>query len=148
MSFVVFTLTAPPDFSTIRSSSASEVEQRRPILSGSSAASDVYKSARRLWPGPYAGGSVSLDLNAARKAIAHDVATPLGLSETEAAAGIIRILEQNLLHAVERISIQRGYNPGRFMLIACGGAGPMHGASVGRRLGARAVSVPLALIHI
>jgi N-methylhydantoinase A len=103
---------------------------------------DAHLVLGRLRPGPYAGGSVSLDLNAARKAIAHDVATPLGLSETEAAAGIIRILEQNLLHAVERISIQRGYNPGRFMLIACGGAGPMHGASVGRRLGARAVYVP------
>jgi len=52
------------------------------------------------------------------------------------------MVEQNLLHAVERVSIQCGYNPGRFMLIACGGAGPMHGASVGRRLGANAVYVP------
>ena len=63
-------------------------------------------------------------------------------ARTEAAAGIIRMVEQNLLHAVERVSIQRGYNSGRFMLIACGGAGPMHGASVGRRLDANAVYVP------
>ena len=96
----------------------------------------------RLRPGPYAGGSVTLDLEAAKRAVATQVAEPLGISLTEAAAGIIRIVEQNLLHAVERISIQRGYNPGRFMLVACGGAGPMHGASVGRALGARAVYVP------
>jgi N-methylhydantoinase A len=103
---------------------------------------DAHLVLGRLRPGSYAGGSVSLDLAAAEKAIDDEVATPLGLSRTEAAAGIIRIVEQNLLHAVERVSIQRGYNPGRFMLIACGGAGPMHGASVGRRLGANAVYVP------
>ena len=67
---------------------------------------------------------------------------PPGFPAREAAAGLIRIVEQNLLRTVERISIQRGYNPGRFMLIACGGAGPMHGASVGRKLGARAVYIP------
>ena len=103
---------------------------------------DAHLVLGRLRPGPYAGGSVSLDLAAAANAIDTAVAKPLGIDRTEAAMGIIRIVEQNLLHAVERISIQRGYNPGRFMLIACGGAGPMHGASVGRRLGARAVYVP------
>lgn len=103
---------------------------------------DAHLVLGRMRPGPYAGGSVSLDLAAAEKAIDDEIANPLGISRTEAAAGLIRIVEQNLLHAVERISIQRGYNPGRFMLIACGGAGPMHGTSVGRRLGARAVYIP------
>jgi len=96
----------------------------------------------RLKPGPYAGGSVTLDLDKAETAVRSRVAEPLGLGLTEAAAGILRLVEQNLLHAVERISIQRGQNPGRFMLVACGGAGPMHGASVGRRLGCKAVYVP------
>ncbi len=103
---------------------------------------DAHLVLGRLRPGPYAGGLVTLDLERAEAAIDREVAGPLGLARTEAAAGIIRVVEQNLLHAVERISIQRGYNPGRFMLIACGGAGPMHGASVGRRLGARAVYAP------
>ena len=103
---------------------------------------DAHLVLGRLRPGPYAGGSVTLNLESAEAAIDREVAEPLGLTRTEAAAGIIRVVEQNLLHAVERISIQRGYNPGRFMLIACGGAGPMHGASVGRRLGARAVYAP------
>ncbi|WP_028794179.1 hydantoinase/oxoprolinase family protein [Thalassobaculum salexigens] len=96
----------------------------------------------RLKPGAYAGGSVTLDRELAAEAVRSRVADPLGLSETEAAAGILRLVEQNLLQAVERISIQRGQNPARFMLVACGGAGPMHGAAVARRLGCRAVYVP------
>ena len=96
----------------------------------------------RLRPGPYADGSVTLDLAAAAAAIDREIADPLGISRTEAAAGVIRIVEQNLLHAVERISIQRGYNPRQFVLVACGGAGPMHGSSVGRNLGAKAVYAP------
>ena len=103
---------------------------------------DAHLVLGRMRPGPYAGGSVSLDMSLAEQALDTEIATPAGISRTEAAAGLIRIVEQNLLHAVERISIQRGYNPGRFMLIACGGAGPMHGASVGRKLGARAVYIP------
>ncbi len=103
---------------------------------------DAHVVLGRLRPGPYAGGAVTLDLGRAEDAIDRGIAEPLGIPRVEAAAGIVRVVEQNLLHAVERISIQRGYNPGRFMLIACGGAGPMHGASVGRRLGARAVYAP------
>ena len=51
-------------------------------------------------------------------------------------------LEQNLLHAVEHISIERGYAPGRFALVAAGGAGPMHGTQVARGLGCQRVYVP------
>ncbi|MCR9177654.1 MAG: hydantoinase/oxoprolinase family protein [Alphaproteobacteria bacterium] len=103
---------------------------------------DAHLVLGRLKPGPYAGGSVSLDLERATAAIRDRVAAPLGLLVEEAAAGILRLVEQNLLHAVERISIQRGRNPRRFLLVACGGAGPMHGAAVARKLGCRAVYVP------
>ena len=96
----------------------------------------------RLAPGPYAGGAVTLDAALAERAMRERVARPLGLDLQQAAAGIIRLVEQNLLQAVERVSSERGYDPARFVLVACGGAGPMHGASVGRRLGARAVLVP------
>ena len=66
----------------------------------------------------------------------------LGSDLAAAASGIIRLLEQNLLHALQQISIQRGYDPREFTLVASGGAGPMHGASVGRMLGCRAVYIP------
>ena len=96
----------------------------------------------RLRPGAYAASGLSLDQDAARKAIETRVAQPLGLSVEDAAAGIIALLEQNLLHAVEYISIERGHAPRRFTLVAAGGAGPMHGANVARGLGCRRVYVP------
>ena len=96
----------------------------------------------RLKPGPYAGGAVSLDESLARASVAAAVAEPLGIDLDAAASGVIRLLEQNLLHALQQISIQRGYDPREFTLVASGGAGPMHGASVGRMLGCRAVYIP------
>lgn len=96
----------------------------------------------RLRAGAYEGSGLTLDLQAARQAIASRVAEPLGLGVEEAAAGIIALLEQNLLHAVEYISIERGHAPRRFTLVAAGGAGPMHGTTVARGLGCRRVYVP------
>lgn len=98
----------------------------------------------RLRPGPYAGGSITLDVDAAREAIRFRVAEPLGLSVEEAAAGIVTLLEQNLLGAVEYISIERGHDPAAFTLVAAGGAGPMHGEAVARGLGVERVCLPRA----
>ncbi len=98
----------------------------------------------RLRPGPLAGGAVTLDGALARKAVESKLAKPLGLSVEDAAAGVIRLLEQNLLHAVERLSIERGHNPAAFTLVAAGGAGPMHGTAVARALGCRRALLPRA----
>jgi N-methylhydantoinase A len=97
----------------------------------------------RLRPGPLAGG-VTLDGKLARQAVETRLAKPLGLSVEEAAAGVIRLLEQNLLHAVERLSIERGHNPATFTLVAAGGAGPMHGVAVARALGCKRALLPRA----
>ncbi len=96
----------------------------------------------RLRPGPYAGGAITLDLDAAREAIRTKVAEPLGIDIESAAAGIIALVEQHLLHAVEYLSIERGHSPKRFTFVAAGGAGPMHGSTVGRALGCTTVYVP------
>jgi len=96
----------------------------------------------RLAPGAYAGGAMVLDLQKARDAIEADLARPLGISIEQAAAGFIRLVEQTVLHAVERVSLERGYDPHRFTLVAAGGAGPLHGASVAKALGCAAVYVP------
>ncbi|MDA9521884.1 5-oxoprolinase [Bradyrhizobium sp. CCBAU 11434] len=98
----------------------------------------------RLRAGPLAGGAVRLDLDLAGRAIETKLARPLGLSIDAAAAGIIRLLEQNLLHAVERLSIERGHNPANFTLVAAGGAGPMHGSAVARALGCKRALLPRA----
>jgi N-methylhydantoinase A len=96
----------------------------------------------RLKPGPYAGGSISLDLALARGAIERDIAKPLGIAVEDAASGVIELAEQQLLQALERMSTERGYDARRFTLVAAGGAGPMHGAVVGRKLGCPRVYIP------
>ena len=98
----------------------------------------------RLRPGKSAGGTLDLDFDAARDAIRTEVAEPLGLSIEDAAAGMIGLVEQHLLHAVEHISIERGHSPRRFTLVAAGGAGPMHGGAVANGLGCSRVYVPRA----
>ena len=70
------------------------------------------------------------------------IARPLGLDVEQAASGMIRLMDQKLLHAVQRLSTERGHDPRRFTLVAAGGAGPLHGAAVGRALGCRRVYVP------
>lgn len=96
----------------------------------------------RLRPGALASGAIDLALEPARAAIEKIVARPLGLSVEAAAAGIIRLVEQNVRNAVERVCAEHGHNPRRFTLVTVGGAGPMHGAAVARSLGCEAVYVP------
>lgn len=96
----------------------------------------------RLKPGPYAGGALVIDKSLAEKAILDRIAAPLGLSIDEAASGIIQMMEQKLLHAVQRVSSERGHNPEMFTLIAGGGAGPLHAVAVGRALGCAQVYIP------
>ena len=103
---------------------------------------DAHLVLGRLRPGKSAGGTLDLDLDAAREAIDVHVAQKLEMSIEDAAAGIIELVEQHLLSAVEHISIERGHSPRRFTLVAAGGAGPMHGASVAAGLGCARVHVP------
>ncbi|MEE2970984.1 MAG: hydantoinase/oxoprolinase family protein [Pseudomonadota bacterium] len=96
----------------------------------------------RLRAGAYAGGALTLDGDLAIRAVMEKVAEPLDLSLLDAAAGIIRVAEQRMFHAVSFVSIQRGIDPRGFTLVAGGGAGGLHGAALGRMLGCRAVYVP------
>jgi len=110
---------------------------------GRPTATDAHLVLGRLRPGPMGDGTVSLDRELAASAIRRHVADPLGIPVEKAAIGMLRLLEQNLLHAVERLSVERGYDPRRFTLVAVGGAGPMHGTSVARAMGCRRVFVPV-----
>jgi N-methylhydantoinase A len=103
---------------------------------------DCHLVLGRLKPGPYAGGAVSLDLELAREAVRQHLAIPLGISLEQAASGVIRLVEQNIQHAVERVSIERGYNPREFTLVAVGGAGALHGVAAAKALGCQSVFVP------
>jgi N-methylhydantoinase A len=92
----------------------------------------------------FLGGEIRLDHEPAERAIHERVAAPLGLSLVEAAAGIHRIVNENMATAARVHIAEQGKDPRRYALIAFGGAGPGHAGDVASRLGIRRVLVPRA----
>jgi N-methylhydantoinase A len=87
-------------------------------------------------------GEIELDGAAAEAAIIENVAKPLGLSLTEAARGIIEIVDNNMVGALKVMSVERGLSPADFALCAFGGAGPVHAGRLMRLLGTQRLLVP------
>ena len=102
---------------------------------------DAHAALGRV-PSTLLDGEMRLDVARARAAIERDVARPLGISIEDAAEGVIRIINANMTGALKVVSVERGYDPKDFTLVAFGGAGPLHGVELGRALGCRAVLVP------
>jgi N-methylhydantoinase A len=96
----------------------------------------------RLPPSVKLGGSLAIDEEAARRAV-KKVADKIGLSVVEAAQGIIDIVNENMYAALRVVSVERGYDPRRFGLVAFGGAGPMHANALGQLIHANLVIIPL-----
>jgi N-methylhydantoinase A len=88
------------------------------------------------------GGALRLDLAAAEHAIDTAIAQPLGLTVPEAAARIVEVVNSNMAHALRIVSIERGYDPQEFSLIAFGGAGPVHAVALAEELQIPEVIVP------
>ncbi len=88
------------------------------------------------------GGEMALDRDAAEQAIRTRIAEPLGLDLHPAASAIIEVANANMANAVRLISLQRGYDPREFALVAFGGAGALHGAAIAAELGIPTVLVP------
>jgi N-methylhydantoinase A len=88
------------------------------------------------------GGAMTLDRAAAEQSIESKVAAPLGMTLTEAASAVIKVANANMADAVRLISIRRGLDPREFVLVAFGGAGPLHGAAVAKELSIPVVIVP------
>jgi N-methylhydantoinase A len=103
---------------------------------------DAHVLLGRLQSGGFANGLVMLNEALARTAVEQHVASPLGVDVVTAASGIIRLLEQDLRHAIEQISIERGHDPRQFVLVAGGGAGALHAVNVARALKCPKVYVP------
>ena len=87
------------------------------------------------------GGEMALDAGAARAAVGQ-VAEAIGLTTEEAAAGIIDIVNENMVGALRLVSVQQGYDPREFALVAFGGAGPLHANALGRIMGSWPVIIP------
>jgi len=95
----------------------------------------------RLDPAYFLGGDMLLDVEAATRAIHERCALPLHIPTVEAANGIIEIANAAMVNALRLISVQRGYDPRDFVLVAFGGGGPVHANRLGTEL-----SMPLILI--
>lgn len=92
-------------------------------------------------PDALLGGEMKLDVDAARTAV-QQVADALGLPLEQAAAGIIDIVNEAMYGALRLVSVQQGYDPRDFALVAFGGAGPLHANALGRLLGSWPVIIP------
>ena len=95
-----------------------------------------------LRPESFLGGRMPLDAKAAHRAVA-TVASRVGLSVDETAAGIVRINNANAALLVRQRTIEQGLDPRDFVLYAFGGAGPLHAFGFAAELGVRQVVVPL-----
>ena len=88
------------------------------------------------------GGRMPIDSALAKKAIEEKIAQPMGLELEEAAEGVLTILNENILQAIRVISVEQGFDPRKFALVAFGGAGPLLAARLADELGISRVLVP------
>ena len=96
-----------------------------------------------LSPDNFLGGKMKLDVSLAREAVESAVARPLAMSGEDAAEGIVRIINVKMQEAIKAISTMRGHDLRDFMLLAFGGAGPLHACRIAENLGMAGVIVPL-----
>lgn len=95
-----------------------------------------------LNPQYIAGGAIRLDIESARKAIDEKVARPLGLNLSDAAFGVHRIANSEMMGAIRAVSTQRGRDVRDFAMIAFGGSGPAHAAQLCQELDITTVIIP------
>ena len=94
-----------------------------------------------LDPDNFLGGTQKLDLEAARQAV-RTVSVPLGMTEIEAAQGVVRLINARMADEVRVLAAKRAVDLTQFTLVPFGGAGPLHAAMVAQELGVQRVLVP------
>jgi N-methylhydantoinase A len=87
------------------------------------------------------GGAMSIDVERAGAAVDR-VARKMKLDRIAAAAGILRVANANMERAIRVVSVERGYDPRDFALVAFGGSGGLHACEIARELGIETVIVP------
>jgi N-methylhydantoinase A len=95
----------------------------------------------RLDPRALLGGSFPIDAGCARRAVA-TVAGVAGGDATRAAAGIIALVDAEMAKVLRIVSVEQGYDPREFTLLAFGGGGPLHACAVAREIGVATIVVP------
>jgi N-methylhydantoinase A len=106
------------------------------------AVTDANLTLGRYDPARFAGGTLSLDAQAARDALAADVGGRLGLDADMAALGVVEMVDENMSNAARVHAIESGKTYEGRTLIAFGGGGPVHGYRVAEKVGIDRVLVP------
>ena len=88
-----------------------------------------------------AGGELHADMHAVEAAL-REVGGRLGMDPDQAAAGIVRIANNNMVNALKLVSLNRGFDPREFTLVAFGGGGGMHAVALAAELGIAKVVIP------
>jgi N-methylhydantoinase A len=96
----------------------------------------------RIRPERFAGGTIALHPDAARKAVASSIGAWLGLDATRAALGLSEVVEENMANAARVHAVERGKELAGRAMIAFGGAAPLHAARLAEKLGIATVVVP------
>ena len=96
----------------------------------------------RISPDYFLGGEMGLDLEAARTSIRERCADPLNMAVEDVALGIVEIANNAMVGALRQVSIQRGYDPRDFLLVAFGGTGPVHANRLAAELEMPSVLIP------
>jgi N-methylhydantoinase A len=104
---------------------------------------DANLALGRINPDYFCGGEIVADMDAVRGAL-EGVARRLGTTVEEAARGIVRIANNNMINALKLVSVNRGHDPRDFTLVAFGGGGGMHAVALARELGIERVVIPRA----
>lgn len=92
-------------------------------------------------PHYFCGGTIEADMEAVDRAL-DELAVTLENSPPQAARGIVRIANNNMVNAIKLISVNRGHDPRDFTLIAFGGGGGMHACALARELNIKKVVIP------
>ncbi len=92
-------------------------------------------------PDYFCGGTMIADMSAVNQSL-DKLAATLHVSRQEAARGIVRIANNNMVNAIKLISVNRGNDPRDFTLIAFGGGGGMHACALAKELGIKKVLIP------
>ncbi len=95
----------------------------------------------RINPSYFCGGEIEADMVAAKLAL-QEIGDKLKLSIDDAARGIVRIANNNMVNALKLVSLNRGFDPRDFTMVAFGGGGSMHAVALAMELGVRKVVVP------
>jgi N-methylhydantoinase A len=91
----------------------------------------------------FCGGEIQADMAAVERALSV-VANRLELDLAEAASGVVRVANNNMINALKLVSLNRGYDPRDFTLLAFGGGGGMHAVALASELGISNVMIPPA----